>query len=65
MSTAPSLGPDAFCQKLSIQQDANGSVRVIMNDLLALADRHDFRKSIALRIINWRIQKTFFGALEN
>ncbi len=65
MSTAPSLGLDAFCQKVLILQDANGGVRVIMNDLLALAERHDVRKSIALRIINWRIQKTFFKALEN
>lgn len=65
MSSAPSLGLDAFCQKLLIVEDANGHVQVIMNDLLALAGRHGVRKSIPLRIINRRLVNTFAEALED
>lgn len=64
MSGAPSLGLDAFCQKLLVLQDADGNVQVLMNDLLALAERHDVSKSIALRVINRRLFKTFSDALE-
>ena len=65
MSSAPSLGLDAFCQKVLVLQDPNGKVRVIMNDLLALAERHNVRKSLALRVINRRIRATFSNALED
>lgn len=65
MSAAPSLGLDAFCQKVLVVQDEAGNVRVIMNDLLALAERHTVSKSLPLRVINRRIQKTFAAALEN
>ncbi|MDW4550399.1 DUF302 domain-containing protein [Defluviimonas sp. D31] len=65
MANAPSLGLDAFCQKVLVLQDKDGRVRVIMNDLLALAERHDVRKSLPARVINRRIQKTFADALEN
>lgn len=65
MANAPSLGLDAFCQKVLVLQDKEGKVRVIMNDLLALAERHEVGKSLPLRVINRRIQKTFADALEN
>lgn len=65
MANAPSLGLDAFCQNVLVLQDKEGKVRVIMNDLLALAERHDVRKSFPLRVINRRIQKTFADALGN
>lgn len=64
MANAPSLGLDAFCQKLLVIQDADGSVRVLFNDLLALADRQDVPKSIPLRVINRRLKSTFTEALE-
>ena len=64
MSPAPSLGLDAFCQKILVVQDAKGDVQVMMNDLLALADRHGARRSLALRIINRRLRKAFSRALE-
>jgi uncharacterized protein (DUF302 family) len=64
MSAAPSLGLDAFCQKVLVLQDSEGRVQVVMNDLLALAERHGVRKNLALRLINRRIQSTFTKALE-
>lgn len=64
MSAGPSLGLDAFCQKLLVLQDQVGSVRVMFNDLLALAERHGVRKNLALRVINRRLAKTFKKALE-
>ncbi len=64
MSAAPSLGLDAFCQKVLVLQGSDGRVQVVMNDLLALAERHGVRKNLALRLINRRIQSTFTNALE-
>ena len=39
MASAPTLGLDAFCQKLLIWQDEKGMVHVTFNDLLAHAER--------------------------
>ena len=64
MAGAPTLGLDAFCQKLLVWEDETGVVRVSFNDLLAAADRVDAPKSIALRVINRRLKSTFSGALE-
>ena len=64
MSEAPTLGLDAFCQKLLIWEDAGGSVRVTFNDLLALAERQQVSAGIPLRVINRRIRKTFSEALQ-
>lgn len=64
MKNAPTLGLDAFCQKLLIWQDASGMVHVTFNDLLALAKRQEVSGGIPLRIINYRIEKTFSEALE-
>ena len=64
MSAAPSLGLDAFCQKLLVLQDPAGSVRVMFNDLMVLAERHGVKRNLALRVINWRLAKTFRNALE-
>jgi uncharacterized protein (DUF302 family) len=65
MSKAPTLGLDAFCQKFLIWQDENEQVYLSFNDLLALAERQDVGKSIALRVINYRLNKVFTDALEN
>ena len=64
MAVAPTLGLDAFCQKLLVWQDETGAVKASFNDLLALAERQEVRKSFALRVINYRLASTFESALE-
>jgi len=64
MSEAPTLGLDAFCQKLLVWQDSQGAVHVTFNDLLALAARQDVSAGLPLRVINRRIRKTFADALK-
>lgn len=64
MKAAPTLGLDAFCQKLVIWEDAQGKVRVAFNDLLALAKRQGVTRSIPLRFINRRLKSTFSDALK-
>ena len=65
MAKAPTLGLDAFCQKLLVWQDETGAVKASFNDLLAVAERQEVRKSPALRVINRRLSSTFEGALES
>ena len=64
MAHAPTLGLDAFCQKLLIWQDPSGTVRVTFNDLMALAERQQASGGIPLRVINRRLKHTFSAALE-
>ena len=64
MAEAPTLGLDAFCQKLLVWRDETGVVRVSFNDLLAIAERQGVPKTVALRVINYRLKSTFGGALE-
>lgn len=64
MASAPTLGLDAFCQKLLIWQDASGTVQVTFNDLMVLAERQQVSGGIPLRLINRRIKETFSTALE-
>ena len=63
MANAPTLGLDGFCQKFLIWEDASGRIKLSFNDLPALADRQGVKKSIALRVINYRLKKTFSDAL--
>ena len=63
MNKAPSLGLDAFCQKFLVWQDDNNKVHLSFNDLLDLAERQDVGKSIAFRVINYRLGKIFNAAL--
>ena len=65
MADAPTLGLDAFCQKLLVWQDESGAVSVSFNDLLAIAERQNVSKSLALRVINRRLSSTFEAALES
>ena len=65
MKEAPTLGLDAFCQKFLIWQDENQQVHLSFNDLLALAERQAVSKSVALRVINHRLNTVFTEALEN
>ncbi|MDB4261535.1 DUF302 domain-containing protein [bacterium] len=64
MADAPTLGLDGFCQKFLIWEDSSGVIQLSFNDLLALADRQGVKKSLALRVINYRLSKTFSDALE-
>ena len=63
MSSAPTLGLDAFCQKFLVWQDDSGQVLLSYNDLLALAERQGVAKSIPLRVINFRLNSVFGDAL--
>lgn len=63
MASAPTLGLDAFCQKLLIWQDEKGTVHVTFNDLQALADRQGVSGGLPLRVINGRVRETFSAAL--
>ena len=63
MRDAPTLGLDAFCQKLLVWQDSDGTVHVSFNDLLALAKRHGVGPSVPLRVINRRLNATFGAAI--
>jgi uncharacterized protein (DUF302 family) len=63
MAEAPTLGLDGFCQKFLIWEDASGQIKLSFNDLLALAERQGVKKAIALRVINYRLKKTFGDAL--
>ena len=65
MADAPTLGLDAFCQKLLVWQHESGAVSVSFNDLLAIAERQEVSKSLALRVINRRLSSTFEAALES
>jgi uncharacterized protein (DUF302 family) len=64
MAGAPTLGLDAFCQKLLVWQDDKGAIKASFNDLLAIAERQGAEKSPALRIINHRLASTFESALK-
>ena len=64
MAAAPTLGLDAFCQKLLVWEDEAGRVRVSFNDLLAIAERQGVPKTLALRVINRRLRSTFGGAVK-
>lgn len=64
MASAPTLGLDAFCQKLVIWQDEAGTVNVTFNDLLALAKRQNVSGGLPLRVINRRLKEAFSAALK-
>ena len=63
MVEAPTLGLDGFCQKFLIWQDPSGRTHLSFNDLLRLAERQGAKKALALRVINYRLNKTFDDAL--
>jgi uncharacterized protein (DUF302 family) len=65
MASAPTLGLDAFCQKLLVRQDEDGTVYVTFNDLRALAARQDVSGGLPLRVIDRRLKNTLSKALES
>ncbi len=64
MAPAPTLGLDAFCQKFLVWTDEDGTTHLSFNDLLALADRQGADTTIALRVVNRRLETVFREALE-
>jgi uncharacterized protein (DUF302 family) len=64
MASAPTLGLDAFCQKLLIRQDEDGTARVTFNDLRALAARQGVSGGLPLWLIDRRLRKTLSKALQ-
>ncbi len=65
MRNAPTLGLDAFCQKFLVWQDDQQVVHLSFNDLLRVAERQDVSKSIPLRVIDFRLNRTFSNALSD
>ena len=59
MRSAPTPGLAAFCQKFFLREDDEETVHLSFNDLVAMADRQNVDKNIALRIINFRLKNTF------
>ena len=64
MSSAPTLGLDAFCQKFLVWKDSNDHVFLSYNNILELAERQNVSKSIALRFVSFRLNSVFEEALE-
>ena len=65
MRNAPTLGLDAFCQKLLVWEDDQQMVHLGFNDLLRVAERQDVGKSIPLRVIAFRLKRIFTKALSD
>jgi len=63
MRNAPTLGLDAFCQKFLIWEDDQRVVHLSFNDLLSVAERQQVGKSIPLRVIDFRLNRSFSNAL--
>ena len=63
MRDAPTLGLDAFCQKFLVWQDDQQEVHLSYNDLLLAAERQGVGKNIALRVVDFRLGRTFGGVL--
>lgn len=64
MAKATTLGLDGFCQKFLIWQDENGVTHLSFNDLIALARRQGVPVPLVLRVIDFRLNSVFEGALE-
>lgn len=64
MAQYPKLGLDAFCQKLLVFQDPDGRVKVIFNDIVALAQLHYGSSNKPQQVINGRLKQTFGTAIK-
>ena len=63
MADFPSIGLDAFCQKLLIYEDGTGAVRVLFNGIAALAELHYGASAEPHAQLDARLTQTFRGAL--
>lgn len=64
MAEFPRLGLDAFCQKLLVYEEADGSVRVAFNDIAAFAELHYGRSTPIHQGLNARLTETFSAAVQ-
>ncbi|WP_282045827.1 DUF302 domain-containing protein [Roseibium album] len=64
MADFPSIGLDAFCQKLLVYADENGGSVVIFNDIAALAELHYGSSAKPHQALNEQLTATFKKALE-
>lgn len=64
MAKFPKLGLDAFCQKILVYEDEKGDVRILFNDIVALAKLHYGTSEKPHEVINGRLFKTFEGAVK-
>ncbi|SPJ31026.1 DUF302 domain-containing protein [Falsiruegeria mediterranea] len=64
MAEFPAIGLDAFCQKLLVYEGPDGSVRVIYNDIAALAQLHYGQTTKPHHQLNERLTATFSKAVE-
>ncbi|MDV7143425.1 DUF302 domain-containing protein [Tropicimonas sp. TH_r6] len=63
MAQFPAIGLDAFCQKLLVYTADDGSVKVIFNDIAALAELHYGTSAKPHHGLNQRLTETFTGAV--
>ena len=59
MAKGPTLGLDAFCQKILVWEDADGNVRISYNDLIDMARRQGVDVNLPLRVIQFRLNGLF------
>lgn len=64
MKDFPAIGLDAFCQKILVFEGPEGAVRVIYNDIAALATLHYGTSAKPHHALNERLTATFAKALE-
>ena len=64
MAKFPKLGLDAFCQKLLVYVDDAENVKVIFNDIVAMANLQYGTSDKSHKMINGRLTKTFENAVQ-
>ncbi|WP_264770985.1 DUF302 domain-containing protein [Defluviimonas salinarum] len=64
MANFPSIGIDAFCQKILVYASPDGGSVVIFNDIAALAELHYGTSAPPHAALNERLTATFLAAIE-
>jgi uncharacterized protein (DUF302 family) len=64
MNAFPAIGLDAFCQKLLVYRAEDGSIRVLFNDIAALAELHYGTSAKPHHGLNERLTATFAKAIQ-
>ena len=64
MADFPSIGIDAFCQKLLVYASPDGGSVVIFNDIAAMAELHYGRSAPPHAALNERLTATFSAAIK-
>jgi uncharacterized protein (DUF302 family) len=63
MAEYPSIGLDAFCQKLLVYADEDDKTIVLYNDIAALAELHYGQSAKPHAMLNKRLTETFTKAI--